>query len=121
MDPISADRIHPNNIRRVIRALEVQMVSGKPISELQRMRPPPWRIFRLGLNLPRSILYPRVDRRVDDMIAAGFVDEVRGLLDMGYERDLPVNEWAGLFGNRRASPRRSAAGASCRAHEVQHA
>lgn len=89
VDPISARRIHPNNTRRVIRALEVQIVSGKPISELQRKRPRPWRIITLGLNLPRSILYPRVDRRVDDMIAAGFVDEVRQLLDRGYDRALP--------------------------------
>lgn len=89
VDPISADRIHPNNVRRVIRALEVQIVTGRPISQLQRKRPPPWRIFRLGLTLPRSMLYPRVDRRVDDMIAAGFVNEVRRLLDMGYDRGLP--------------------------------
>jgi len=89
VDPISAERIHPNNIRRVIRALEVQISAGRPISELQRKRPPPYCIYRLGLMLPRSILYPRVDQRVDDMIAAGFVDEVRGLLDMGYDRDLP--------------------------------
>lgn len=89
VDPISAERIHPNNSRRVIRALEVQIITGQPISELQRRRPPPWRIFRLGLTLPRATLYPRVDQRVDDMIAAGFVDEVRGLLDMGYDRALP--------------------------------
>ena len=89
VDPVSADRIHPNNVRRVIRALEVQIAAGKPISELQSKRPPPWRIFRLGLTLPRAQLYPRVDRRVDAMITAGFVDEVRRLLDMGYDRRLP--------------------------------
>lgn len=89
VDPISAESIHPNNVRRVIRALEVQIVTGRPISELQRKRPPPWRIIRLGLMLPRSQLYPRVDQRVDDMIAAGFVAEVQGLLTMGYARDLP--------------------------------
>ncbi len=89
VDPLSAERIHPNNTRRVIRALEVQIVSGRPISELQRKRPPPYRIIRLGLTLPRSSLYPRVDRRVDEMFAAGFVAEVQGLLDMGYDRALP--------------------------------
>ncbi len=89
VDPVSADRIHPNNVRRVIRALEVQIAAGKPISELQGKRPPPWRVFRLGLTLPRAQLYPRVDRRVDAMIAAGFVDEVQRLLDMGYDRSLP--------------------------------
>lgn len=97
VDPISAERIHPNNIRRVIRALEVQTVSGKPISELQRKRPPPYRIFRLGLTLPRSVLYPRVDRRVDEMIAAGFVDEVQRLLDMGFDRELPAMSGLGYL------------------------
>ena len=89
VDPTSAESIHPNNVRRVIRALEVQIVSGRPISELQRKQPPPWRVIRFGLRLPRSILYPRVDQRVDDMIAAGFLAEVQGLLNMGYDRDLP--------------------------------
>ncbi len=90
VDPAAADAIHPNNIRRVIRALEVQMLTGLPISQLQEKRPPPWHILRLGLRLPREILYPRVDARVDDMIAAGFVAEVARLLDMGYDRRLPT-------------------------------
>ena len=64
VDPDSAERIHPNNTRRVIRALEVQILTGQPISVLQRKRQPPYRILRLGLQLPRSILYPRVDRRL---------------------------------------------------------
>ena len=89
VDPVSADRIHPNNIRRVIRALEVQTLTGRAISELQVKRPPPYRLRRLGLTLPRSILYPQVDARVDEMVAAGFVDEVKRLLEMGYARDLP--------------------------------
>ena len=89
VDPVAAENIHPNNTRRVIRALEVQMLTGQAISALQVKRPPPFRIFRLGLQLPRSILYPRVDRRVDQMIAAGFVTEVERLLDMGYDRHLP--------------------------------
>ncbi len=89
VDAISAERIHPNNTRRVIRALEVQMLTGRAISAQQAKTPPPYRILRLGLQLPRSRLYPRVDRRVDDMIADGFVAEARGLLDMGYDRALP--------------------------------
>ena len=89
VDPISAERIHPNNTRRVIRALEVQMLTGKAISALQEKRPPPYRIYRLGLQLPRAIIYPRVDARVEAMIAAGLVDEVSRLLDMGYDRALP--------------------------------
>lgn len=89
VDPVSAERIHPNNTRRVIRALEVQMLAGKAISALQAKRPPPYRIYRLGLQLPRAILYQRVDARVESMIAAGLVDEVARLLDMGYDRALP--------------------------------
>ena len=89
VDPLSAERIHPNNTRRVIRALEVQILTGVAISALQVKQPRAYRIFRLGLTLPRSDLYPRVDRRVEEMIAAGFVDEVKSLLDMGYDRGLP--------------------------------
>ena len=89
VDSVSAAAIHPNNVRRVARALEVQILTGKPISQLQIKRKPPWRIMRLGLFLPREILYPRVDARLDDMVAAGFVDEVARLLDMGYDRRLP--------------------------------
>ena len=90
VDPLSADKIHPNNIRRVIRALEVHTLAGTAISALQVKRPPAYRIVRLGLQLPRSLLYPQVDARLDAMIAAGFVDEVRRLLDMGYSRQLPA-------------------------------
>lgn len=89
VDPIAAERIHPNNTRRVIRALEVQMLTGQAISALQVKRPPPWRIYRLGLQLPRASLYPRVDARVDAMIDAGLLDEVARLLEMGYDRALP--------------------------------
>jgi len=89
VDPVAAERIHPNNTRRVIRALEVQMLTGLAISAQQVKRPPPWRIFRLGLQLPRAILYPRVDARVNRMIDAGLVDEVASLLNMGYSRALP--------------------------------
>ncbi len=88
-DPVAAERIHPNNTRRVIRALEVQMLTGHAISDLQKKRPPPWRLLRIGLQLPRSILYPRVDARVDAMIEAGLVEEVARLLDMGYDRAIP--------------------------------
>ena len=89
VDPVAAKRIHPNNTRRVIRALEVQMLTGQAISDLQVKRPPPWRIRRLGLTLPRALLYPRVDARVDRMIEAGLVEEVAGLLELGYDRALP--------------------------------
>lgn len=89
VDVISAEKIHPNNVRRVIRALEVYMETGEPISKLQQKKPPPYRILTYGLRLDRDILYPRADQRVDLMIEQGFVDEVQQLIKMGYNRDLP--------------------------------
>ena len=89
VDPVSAQNIHPNNTRRVIRALEVHRLTGQAISKLQEKRPPPYRIRSIGLRMDRAKLYPRVDQRVDRMIEAGFVAEVQGLLDMGFNRQLP--------------------------------
>lgn len=89
LDPEAAAKIHPNNVRRVIRALEVTLESGIPISELQRKKPPPYSILELGLTLERQYLYERADNRVDQMIERGFVAEVERLLMMGYDRRLP--------------------------------
>lgn len=89
IDAVSAEKIHPNNVRRVIRAIEVYRVTGKPISKLQEKKPPPYRILTIGLKLDREILYPRVDSRIDRMIEQGFVEEVQTLLEMGYSRTLP--------------------------------
>ena len=89
VDPEAAANIHPNNVRRVIRALEVYLTTGTPISVLQRKQPPPYRILMLGLYIPREPLYERADLRVDSMIDQGFVDEVQRLLDLGYDRTLP--------------------------------
>jgi len=89
-DPKSAARIHPNNLIRVIRALEVYELSGNPISELQGQ----WKnsgtryAFRaFGLNMPRETLYERIEKRVDKMIADGLVEEVKKILDRHYVRD----------------------------------
>ncbi len=89
-DPEAAEKIHPNNVRRVVRALEVFIETGTPITELQRKQPPPYRVLQLGLTLERERLYERADTRVDKMIEAGFVDEVRRLHAMGYGRTLPA-------------------------------
>jgi tRNA dimethylallyltransferase len=90
VDPQAATAIHPNNVRRVIRALEVYLVSGTPISVLQQKKPPPYQFLRLGLAMPREKLYPRADTRVEAMLTDGFVDEVRALLARGYARNLPA-------------------------------
>lgn len=90
LDPTAAARIDPRNVRRVIRALEVCLVTGRPISELQRKNPPPYRIFQLGVTRPRPELYARIDARVEQMIADGLVAEVQGLAAKGYAWDLPA-------------------------------
>jgi tRNA dimethylallyltransferase len=79
LDPDAAHRIDSRNVRRVIRALEVTLKSGEPISKLQTKTPPPYEIHQIGLTRPRSELYERIDRRIDAMIAAGLVEEVARL------------------------------------------
>jgi tRNA dimethylallyltransferase len=82
--------IDARNVRRVIRALEVTLVSGRPMSELQRKIPPEFDIMMLGLWCERETLYQRIDTRVDRMIANGLIDEVERLREQGYDRDLPA-------------------------------
>jgi tRNA dimethylallyltransferase len=90
LDPRAAARIDYRNVRRVIRALEVSLVTGRPITELQAKAPPSWRACWLGVMRPRPALYARIDARVDRMIARGLVDEVRGLAEAGYGWNLPA-------------------------------
>ncbi len=93
VDAESARRIHPNNLKRVIRALEVYRTTGVPASELfeqDSKRPPRYPNARLvGLTMKRPELYARIDQRVDAMIEAGLVDEVRRLLERGVDPGLP--------------------------------
>lgn len=89
LDPEAAQKHDPRNLRRVIRALEVTLVAGRPISELQRKNPPPYRILQLGLRRPREQLYARIDARVDQMMANGLLAELERLRDSGYGRSLP--------------------------------
>ena len=90
LDPAAAARIDYRNIRRVIRALEVCLVAGRPITEIQRKNPPPYRMTQIGVTRPRPELYGRIDARVDRMIAEGLVAEVRRLSDAGYDWELPA-------------------------------
>ncbi|HUW11348.1 MAG TPA: tRNA (adenosine(37)-N6)-dimethylallyltransferase MiaA [Anaerolineae bacterium] len=90
LDPLAADRIDGRNVRRVIRALEVCLSTGRPISRLQMRQPPPYRILRIGLTMPREMLYRRIDRRLEQMMAQGLVQEVEGLVAKGYGFDLPA-------------------------------
>ncbi|MCA9884110.1 MAG: tRNA (adenosine(37)-N6)-dimethylallyltransferase MiaA [Anaerolineae bacterium] len=90
LDPEYAEKIHPNNVRRVIRALEVCLTTGDTMTNLQRKQPPPYVTLTIGLQMEREKLYARADQRLDMMIKSGLVEEVRGLIDMGYARDLPA-------------------------------
>ena len=90
LDPAAAGRIDPRNVRRVVRALEVCLITGRPISEQQGKRPPPYRILQISLTMERAALYAHVDRRLEAMMAGGLVEEVRGLLQAGYGWDLPA-------------------------------
>lgn len=92
VDPASASRIHPNDKRRIIRALEVYELSGKPFSELQAQtrgapKVSPYRLCLIGLTMEREKLYKRIEERVDAMIRDGLVEEVDALLKSGVPRD----------------------------------
>ena len=90
LDPAAAKKLDTRNVRRVVRALEVTLTLGRPISEVQRKSPPPLNMLIIGLNREREQLYERIDRRVDSMIDSGLVAEVAGLLDRGLDRALPA-------------------------------
>jgi len=86
-DPAAAARIDPRNVRRVIRALEI---AAAEVRAPGKASTPPFDTLILGLTMPRRDLYERADRRVDTMIARGWLDEVRLLLDAGVPSDAPT-------------------------------
>ena len=87
VDPTSAKRLHENDVRRVIRALEVYLTTGKPLTDHadDTKEERPYHVLVYGLSLPREKMYARINERVDEMIKNGLVDEVRALLDSGIE------------------------------------
>jgi tRNA dimethylallyltransferase len=104
VDPVSAQRIHPHDAKRIIRALEVYKLTGVPISKLQRKGHALGILGQnltddgrqmtndkgliIGLNLPREELHKRIDTRVDQMFKDGLVNEVKGLLEKDYHKNL---------------------------------
>lgn len=91
VDPPSADRIHPNNIKRVIRAIEYYQETGEPISkhnEEQHQKESPYQFLYIVLDDKREKLYERIDKRVDLMVEQGLVSEMNTLIDKGYTKDL---------------------------------
>ena len=90
-DPESAEKIHPNNIKRVIRALEYYELTGEKISlhnEREGEKVSPYNTAYFVLNDHRERLYEKIDRRVDQMLDEGLVEEVRRLAQIGYTRDM---------------------------------
>jgi tRNA dimethylallyltransferase len=88
VDPETADRVHPRDFFRIIRALEVFESTGIPISffrEQHRFGDRPYLTLKIGLEITREKLYQRIEDRVEWMIGKGFLEEVKGLLAMGYE------------------------------------
>lgn len=91
VDPESAEKIHENNVKRVIRALEFYRKTGTKISEhneAESQKESPYNFEYFVLNDDRQKLYDRIDRRIDIMLEDGLLDEVRSLVDEGYSRDL---------------------------------
>ncbi len=91
IDPSATSWIHPNDRQRIIRALEVYELTGKPMSEWQKghaFGETPFNTLKIGLDRQRAELYDLINQRCDQMIEAGLVDEVKGLFAQGYSLDL---------------------------------
>lgn len=89
LDPEAAAKIEWQNMRRTIRALEVIFTSGQKFSSQRKTTESPYNALIYGMKRERSVLYNRIDQRVDQMITAGLVDETAELLSKGYSPDLP--------------------------------
>ncbi|UWG99142.1 tRNA (adenosine(37)-N6)-dimethylallyltransferase MiaA [Dehalobacter sp. DCM] len=92
-DPVSAGKLHYNDTARIIRALEVFELTGKPLSEQRSYKEKDYpdldaSIFYLGLTAPREIIYERINQRCQQMLNYGIIDETMGLLSEGYSRNL---------------------------------
>lgn len=89
VDPVTAERLHPNDSKRIIRALEVYYLTGRPISLYQKKQfKSLYDLVMIGLTRNRSELYRRIEERVDKMYSTGLVNEVKSLLKKGYRSDL---------------------------------
>lgn len=90
LDPATAAVIDRLNPRRLLRALEIVMSTGQSKVALEGAQPPPYRILQIGLDRDRSVLYDRINRRVDQMMADGLIAETEHLLAQGYRPPLPA-------------------------------
>lgn len=90
VDPASAERLHPNDRRRIIRALEIHHQTNTTLSaaKAEQTRQSPYELCLIGLTMDRKILYKRIEDRIDQMLEQGLIAEVQGLLDKGYHRSM---------------------------------
>lgn len=88
IDPRTASRLHVNDVKRVVRALEVYYLTGKTLSDSAGREENPFNLLMCGLTMDRKELYSRIEKRVDRMMAQGLAGEVKGLLDRGYSPEL---------------------------------
>lgn len=91
IDPESASNIHPNNRKKVIRALEVYEETGKTMSYFKnrsQSKESPYNLLMIGVNMERQLLYERINKRIDIMLEDGLINEVKKILDMGYNKNL---------------------------------
>mgnify|MGYP000908869467 FL=1 len=89
VDPVSAEKIHPHDFRRISRALEVYLLTGRPISSYtDQSKKSLYRLEMIGLTRRREELYRRIENRVDKMFADGLLEEVQSILDRGYQPEL---------------------------------
>ncbi len=90
VDPVSSEKMLPQNWKRVIRALEVYHLTGRPIWQhhINQNKIPKFNFYQIGLNWNREVLYRRIEERVDEMIEKGLIEEVKGILDNGYDKNL---------------------------------
>jgi tRNA dimethylallyltransferase len=99
LDPATAARLHPRDLIRVTRALEIVQLTGRPVSTLRgarrRVVTTPYRVITVGITMTREALYARLDTRVDRMLTEGLLDEVEGLLTAGFAPELPAMQGIG--------------------------
>lgn len=90
IDPEMAGKLHPNDLRRVVRALEVYHLTGVPLSAqlASQKKESPYQLCLIGLTMDRQMLYKRIEERIDQMLGEGLVDEVASLLGRGFEPSL---------------------------------
>jgi len=94
-DPESAEKLHPNDLKRVIRALEIYDVTGKAKSKQQDEPIPRFEFVSVSIEYPREVLYNRINLRVEEMFKQGLLNEVQGLLDSGVTEDMQCMQGIG--------------------------